>query len=106
MGKFGSIEKRFVVPLHNDAPPPNAYHPDRSIKVMAKLGDSNIKKCSSMFLSTAKRSEDYSKKSKNMPEPGAYTVKNYDVSEQAMKAVTKNPLIANLKAKKGIGFTG
>lgn len=85
MGKFGSMERRFVVPKTSEAPPPNSYYPDRSIKVMAKLGDSNIKKCSSMFLSNARRDEDYGKKGKNMPEPGAYTVKNYDVAEQAMK---------------------
>ena len=85
MGKFGSIERRFADYSKKEAPPPNAYHPDRSIKVMARLGDSNIKKCSSMFLSTMKRDDNLSKKTKEMPEPTAYTVKNFDVAEQAMK---------------------
>jgi hypothetical protein len=57
-GVFGSTEKRFNRQANTSelSPGPGQYRPDRSIKIMDnKRSEANIKRSSSMFLSTLSR---------------------------------------------------
>jgi Sperm-tail PG-rich repeat len=54
-GVFGSTEKRFVQPHALVTPGPGLYKPERSITILAKKNETNIKRSSSMFISQVKR---------------------------------------------------
>ena len=54
-GVFGSTEKRFVQPHALVTPGPGLYKPERSINILAKKNETNIKRSSSMFISAVKR---------------------------------------------------
>jgi hypothetical protein len=81
------------------------YKPERSVVALDKKNDNNIKRSSSMFISQTKRNPYEDMKSK-----AALTVVQYDdktntISEQVRRKVEAgvgNPLLANLKAKRGI----
>ncbi len=50
-GVFGSTEKRFVQPQTLQTPGPGVYKPERSLTILAKKNETNIKRSSSMFIS-------------------------------------------------------
>jgi len=52
---FGSTEKRFVQAQALQTPGPGQYKPDRATAMLDKKKDSNIKRSSSMFISSTKR---------------------------------------------------
>jgi hypothetical protein len=54
-GVFGSTEKRFVQPQTLQTPGPGVYKPERSLTILAKKNETNIKRSSSMFISQVKR---------------------------------------------------
>ena len=54
-GVFGSTEKRFVQPTSLQTPGPGLYKPERSLTILAKKNESNIKRSSSMFISQVRR---------------------------------------------------
>jgi len=54
-GVFGSTEKRFVQPNTLQTPGPGVYKPERSLTILAKKNETNIKRSSSMFISQVKR---------------------------------------------------
>ena len=66
-GVFGSTEKRFVQGKVMITPGPGQYKPDRSVNILDKKKESNIKRSSSMFLSGSLRNP-YVNNSKNYNE--------------------------------------
>jgi hypothetical protein len=52
---FGSTEKRFAQPTALQTPGPGNYKPERSLTILAKKNEANIKRSSSMFISQVKR---------------------------------------------------
>lgn len=80
------------------------YKPEKVIQVMDKKNDANIKRSSSMFLSGTKRNpyEDVKSLQQGILQ---YDDKSNTISEQVRRKVEAgagNPLLANLKAKRGI----
>jgi hypothetical protein len=84
------------------------YKPERSVNLLDKKNDNNIKRSSSMFISGTKRNP--YEFSKHVPPVVQYDDKTNtinDVVRKKVEAGVGNPLLANLKAKRGInpGFT-
>jgi len=107
-GVFGSTEKRFVQAQALQTPGPGNYKPERSIVALDRKNEVNIKRSSSMFLSSTKRNPYEELKAKAALSVVQYDDKTKTISEEVKKKVEAgNPLLANLKAKRGInpGFS-
>jgi len=101
-GVFGATEKRFVGEKKMVTPGPGNYNPLQSLVMLQQKSEANIKRCSSMFLSSQLR--DPKKAIAQAPPPGEYEVNQYDIATQVKKnaeAGANNPAIANLKMKRG-----
>lgn len=81
------------------------YKPERAITILDKKNEVNIKRSSSMFLSGTRRNPYENMKSKAALGVLQYDDKTNTISDQVRKKIEAgngNPLLANLKAKRGI----
>lgn len=86
------------------------YKPERSVVALDKKNETNIKRSSSMFLSQTKRNPYEDMKSRAALPVVQYDDKTNTISEEVRRKVevgVGNPLLANLKAKRGVnpGFS-
>ena len=99
---FGSTEKRFVQAQTLETPGPGMYKPERSVTMLDNKNEVNIKRSSSMFISNVKRNP--YEQPKQLLQVVQYDDKTHTISEEVRKKVEAgvgNPLLANLKAKRG-----
>ena len=84
-------------------PGPGQYKPERALNHLDAKRDANIKRSSSMFLSSTKRNPYENMKAKEQGPPlGAYEVTQHTIQDSLKKKSESgvgNPLLANLKAK-------
>lgn len=88
-------------------PGPGVYRPEKSIVALDSKNDNNIKRSSSMFISQTKRNPYENSKSKaTMSVALQYDDKSHTIADQVQRKIEAgvgNPLLANLKAKRGLG---
>ena len=84
-------------------PGPGVYKPERSLTILAKKNESNIKRSSSMFISQVRR-QPYAQPKHVVEQPVVqYDSKTNTIGElvrQKVESGLGNPLLANLKAKR------
>jgi hypothetical protein len=81
------------------------YKPEKVIQVLDKKSDVNIKRSSSMFLSGTKRNPYEDMKARQTQPILQYDDKTNTIGEEVRRKVEAgagNPLLANLKAKRGL----
>ena len=81
------------------------YKPEKAVQVLDKKNEANIKRSSSMFLSGTKRNPYEDMKARQAQGILQYDDKTNTISEEVRKKIEAgagNPLLANLKAKRGI----
>ena len=86
-----------------ETPGPGQYKPERALNNLDAKRDANIKRSSSMFLSSTKRTPYEGMKDKEKtPAPGLYDASQGTIQDSLRKRLeggSSNPLLANLKAK-------
>ena len=106
-GVFGTTSGRFAskksIEFPDKQPGPGSYRPEASVAMLDSKKNSNIKRASSMFLSSTIREPNKVKRLKDTsPPPGSYNVDIHSISESVRRKVEHglgNPLLASLKSK-------